>query len=205
MLDVLNNLKTISWGLYTSLVNFFEEGGGDVGGDDQGGDATEGDGHTILSGYTDHTAPDTGKGAIGNEDFLVGEETTTLRGNCHDMGILERGGSDEGLHLDGGDGQGRVAIVKTYGEVVIVIGDERTEWVGMDKGIGLVGGDIGEDHVKEGLEHPFLLAIADLLLPAQSEVGIDALVYEIVGCQLLTVVGDTEDVPALVWVWGVRY
>lgn len=185
------------------LVYLFEEGGGDIGGDDEGGDASEGDGNTVLTGDTDDTAPDTGEGAIGDKDFLVGEEIATLGIDCHDMGVLETGGPDEGLHLDSGDGQGRVAIVETHSEVIIVVGDERTEGGVVDKGIGLVGGDIGKDHVEEGTEYALLLALTQHLLPAEGEIGIDALVYEIVGSQLLTVVGDTEDVPVLVWGWGV--
>ena len=183
----------------------FKEGGGDVGGDDEGGDATEGDGDTVLTGDTDDTTTDTGEGTIGDEDFLVGEEVATLGFDRHDMGILEGRGPDEGLHLMTGDGEGRVAIVEGHGEVVVVEREEGTEGGVADEGVGLVGGDVGKDEVEEGAEHAFLLAVFDDLLPSHGEVGVDAVLDEVVTGLLLTGVGDAEDVPLSGRVWGVFY
>jgi len=187
------------------LGRLFEEGGGDVGGDDEGGDATEGDGNTVLTGDTDDTSTDTGKGAIGDKDFLVGEEVATLGLDDHHMGILETGGTDEGIHLGRGDGQRGIAEVEGHSEVVVVERDEGTEGGVADEGVGLVGGDVGEDHVEEGTEYALLLAVLEDLLPAHGEVGIDAMLDEIVCGLLFPGIGDAEDVPPFRWVWGVFY
>lgn len=188
-----------------SLTDLFEEGGGDVSGDDEGGDATEGDGDTVLTRDTDDTTTDTSKGTIGDEDFLVGEEVATARIDRHHMGILEDGGTDKGLHLNIGDGEGRIAIVERHREVVVVEREEGTEGGVTDEGVSLVGGDIGKDEVEERTQYAMLLAVFEDLLPTHGEVGIDAVLDEVVAGLLLPGVGDAEDVPLLVRGWGVFY
>lgn len=196
---ILVSRDTLSFG------DFFEEGGGDVGGDDEGGDASEGDGDTVLAGDTDNTTSDSGEGTIGDEDFLVGEEIAPLGVDGHDMGILETGGPDEGLHLVVGDGEGWVAVVEGYGEVVVVEREEGAEGCVTDEGVGLVGGDIGKDEVEEGAEYALLLAIFEDLLPTHGEVGIDAVLDEVVCGLLFPGIGDAEDVPLFRWVGGIFY
>lgn len=188
-----------------SLTDLFEEGGGDVSSDDEGGDATEGDSDTVLTGDTDDTTTDTSEGTIGDEDFLVGEEVAAVWIDRHDMGILEDGGTDEGLHLNVGDGEGRVTIVERHREVVVVEREEGTEGGVTDEAVSLVGGDIGKDEVEEGTQYATLLAVFDDLLPTHGEVGIDAMLDEVVCGLLLPGIGDAEDVPLLVWGWGVFY
>ena len=147
----------------------FNECRRDICGDDERGNATEGDGNTVLAGDTYNTATDTGKGSIGDKDFLIEKEVTTFRGNSHDMGILKNRGTDIGLHLNVWNGQGRIMIVEGYREMVIIERDEGTEGRGTDKGQSLFRGDIGEDQVEQRSKHPFLLAITNHLLPSQGE------------------------------------
>ena len=187
------------------LLLFFKEGGWDVSGDDESGDATERDSNTVLTGDTDHTATDTSEGAIGDEDFLIGEEVTTGGVYRHDMGILEDGGTDEGLHLPVRDGEGRVTIVKRHREVVVVEREEGTEGRVTDEGVSLVGGDVGKDEVEEGTQYALLLAVFDNLFPTHGEVGIDAVLDKVVCRLLFPGIGDAEDVPLLVRVRGVFY
>ena len=184
---------------------FFNEGGGDVSGYDEGGDATEGDGDTVLTGDPDDTATNTSEGTIGDEDFLVGKEVATRGVHRHDMGILEDGGTDKGLHLTVRNGEGRVTIVKRHREVVVVEREEGTEGGVTDEGVSLVGCDVGKDEVEEGSQYALLLAVFDNLFPTHGEVGIDAVLVKVVCRLLFPGIGDAEDVPLLVRGRGVFY
>ena len=174
-----------------------QEGFGDVGGGDEA-DAGEVDDDTLLAGNACHTAFDAPEGTVGDADTLAAAEMALRRGDVQQVFAAAAGGEDEVLHLAQRDGQRRVVLTLPF-EMVKVEGNEGYGGGTFNVGLGLGRGGVDKQQVgDQRLEHLAGLAVDGLEDLPFGDVGVGAVLDEVVGRTILTPVGGTEDKPTLV-------
>ncbi len=154
------------------------------------------DGYTLLSFRADNAASDVLEWACGDNHLVATLEVALLGRDKKNVGVIDVAEADEIVHLAVGDGERRIFAVCLHGEVVVIVAEAGVARVvdglveGRERGMGK--DDVGYQRIGDFLS--FAVNYFDLV--AQWEEDLDAFAFEPFARFPLTIVRDTEGMPA---------
>lgn len=161
--------------------------------------------HTLLTMDTGNAALDAFEGTISDDDGITTLEMTLLTGNEENVVVADTRQADEIGHLLVGDRQRGILAAGEDFEMVVIIGEEGAGLT-LHQRCKVVKREMNKDEVGKQRSLDAFAATVDLtFLVMERKVGFYALVLQPVVGFLLTVIRDTENIPANRFVRSVPY